>query len=238
MTTAAAVGRRRRRRWAPPRSAEVDWGHPLAVGLIAIGAGATQWSDRVPKFPTTNPSVIRSRIATPQGPGFGDRGADTDGPYTYAAPAVPATLTLMAVVNCLGANPDDSGAVAWITDGAVGVLLGVGAANTPGPNVYVLDRGVGHQTTSTPIAQTGWRTIAVSTTTGSTMSIYLDGRLIQTRTGGHGTGASDTPRVCVGAESASGRCFDGQIGTWGVWNRVLNAGEHIALHVDPFQMLR
>jgi hypothetical protein len=147
-------------------------------------------------------------------------------------------MTLMAVVNCTAASPDDSGAITWTSGDNGGVLLGVGTSNNPGPNVYVLDRSVAHRTTSTALAQTGWRTIAVSTTTGSTMSIYLDGLVIQTHTGGHGANGATNPRIRIGAESSTTRCFDGQIAAWGAWNRILTAAEHAAIHADPFAALR
>lgn len=230
-----AIGRRPR--WAPGLRAQIDPAHPLAAGLIAVGCGGVQWGDRCPKVPTVYPTVLRSIIPTPYGLGFGDRTADTDGGYVFPAPPVTESLTLVAVVNCTGATPDDSGAITWRNDDGFGVLLGVGAANSPGPNIYVLDRSVAHRTTSTPIAQTGWRTIAVSVTTGSTMTIYLDGLAVQTHTGGHGTGATN-PTIRIGAETESARCFDGQIAAWGVWNRVLTAGDHAVIHTDPFCMIR
>jgi hypothetical protein len=230
---APAIGQRRR--WAPHPAAKIDRAHPLSVSLIALGCGTVQWCDVTAKTPATLPSVTRADLPTPRGLGLGDRTADTNGAYQYVAPGVPSAMTLMAVVNCPTASPDDSGAITWGGDGPdVGVLLGVGAANSAGPNIYVLDRGVAHRTTSTPIAQTGWRTIAVSTTTGSTMTIYLDGLAVQTHTGGHGTGGVTNRTIRIGAETSSARCFDGQIAAWGAWDRILTAAEHAAIHADPF----
>lgn len=230
-----AIGRRAR--WAPGLRAQIDQAHPLAVGLGAIGCGAVQWGDQCTKLPAAFPSVRRATITTPNGLGLGDRTADNNGFYDFSmVSTVPASLTLMAVVNCTGATPDDSGAITWGGNGPdTGVLLGVGTANAAGPNIYVLDRGVAHRTTSTAIAQTGWRTIAVSTTTGSTMTIYLDGRVVQTHTGGHAIGAGT---VRIGAESTTIRCFDGQIAAWGAWSRILSAAEHAAVFTDPFCMIR
>lgn len=227
-------------RRAPGPQARVNWLHPLAQGLVAVGCGRRQWSDRATRTTTAVPSVLRTPIETPFGPGLGDRTADNDGGYDFTTKLpIPGRLTLAVVVRCTAASPDGSGAILWTNSDSQGVLLGVGAANAAGPNLYALDQFVAHHTTSAAIAQTGWRHIAVTTVNGSgTMLLYRDALQVSSQTGGHTTNAGlpSVIRIGSGAPGAI-RAFDGQISAWAAWNRILSAGELAAHYQDPFCML-
>lgn len=225
-------------RRAPGPQARVDWSHPLAQGLVAVGCGSRQWSDLATRTPTAAPTALRAPISTPFGPGLGDRTADNDGGYDFTTTLpVPGRVTLAAVVRCTAASPDDSAAITWTNADDKGLMLGVGTDNNPGPNLYVLDRQVAHHTTSAVVAQTGWRHIAVTSVNGGgTMLLYLDALQVSSQAGWHDANPALPSVIRIGAEAAT-RAFDGEIGAWAAWNRILSAGELAAHYQDPFCML-
>ncbi len=229
----------RRPRWAPGPSARLNQSHPLATGLVGLGIGPRRL-DR--KVTPTAPTVARAVEPTPYGMGLGSRAADTDGFYGFSTSlaTTPQRMTLAAFVNVpntTGNGPAAGGAIC-LGPAANGLLLGVGGQNSPGPNLYCLDSGVAHHVTTTVVAGTGWRCIAVSANSGGgagSMLIHLDALMVSSQSANHAMNAS--PIIRIGAESSSGRGFEGQIGPWAAWSRVLSGPEIAAFYADPFQML-
>lgn len=91
------------------------------------------------------------------------------------------------------------------------------------------------QTASTGSVSTNvWSTVAVQRREGSNTEYFINGRLDSTIASGT-VGLPATATTGIGNDGAN-EFFDGLIDYVYVYTRTLTPGEHLAMHLDPFQM--
>lgn len=227
----------RRRRFAPPSHARIDWSHPLAQGLAFCWLASRPSQDLAGSGRAT-----AGGVPTADSP-WGAAVLPSTSSHFFSFPRgkVPAASALTAVV----AHTYLSGAGGKI------VTIDGGAGDTPQlvlvcANTTAVSGGVGGTPYSVyatdPSAPTAGGHVAAITWTGGgsgasgTVAVWNDGVLRATSTGTSGT---QSP---VGIEigrynSTFNQQYGNPISSVFIYPRVLNAAELVSLHADPFQFL-
>lgn len=223
----------------PQRNVRIDWSHPLAVGLNDYFL-----CDRpVPlELVSRQPPNLRSNPGTMTGI-YGGVGVNmAAGGFAYSPAAKPFVAPPFTAHVVFRRNTE-SNFQTLIASGGVSTTLGwTWTAGPSGQGFYLTFGGVaGYQFVGSLPA--GRRiTAGTVVVSGTTATCYRDsGAHVSSLTVG-------TPSTAVGITTALGICGgagggfvdpnDGEIAVAAIWRRALSAAEVMALHADPFCMLR
>ena len=233
--------------WPDPRvkppfgAAEIDWGHPLAQGLIGSflcneqGGNPINGADGLPLVGVGT----RSYLTTADGPavqslaGGSANGWDSADSTTYLAPTL---LTVVARV-----IPSSTTASSIVSRGSLPYSYYLGWDLVSGSRFgFYLDMVAGdawlYGTSSVVL---GSPATVSGVWDGTTKSFYVNGRLEATATPtGPISYGSHHFHLCGRADHGLGEDLRGTLVYASVYDRAVLAHEHLQLHYEPYAMLR
>lgn len=215
----------RRRRWNPPLTAKMNWGHPMARDLKFFGCNGFDYVRH--GLATLNGTL--TPIATPQGQGNIATGA---GYWEWATGLVVSGQTAWSAaffgrvpaagdmrIGQWGNNPNQSWLMQMQATPAVFVSAGATYPSLSGGSLAVNQYAV----------------MSTSRNTAGTQSIYLDGRLAASGALAAQDAVANWPFQAINTPDSSAATT----GLYeAVWHRELTASEHNLFAQDPFVLLR
>lgn len=221
----------------PQQTVGVDWGNPLTRGLVFADPGTSLSNAALmqPMGRTGTRSVVRDGQAWR---GFGASGiGSTDAVNTgFNGQSAPITIFARYIRTGLGGNGVGR---LWERSTADTMLFSSGVpeyyrAYSGGTGIWAFSVGDGSGDANVVVS------IAVSST-GVASDVpqgYVNGRTVtlSTTAGTSGTPNAGTSNYFIGNNPAGARNWDGFIGEFLVWHRILSPAEVAAVHRNPWQL--
>lgn len=239
-------------RFAPMVAAEVDWLHPLSVGLVACFCMSQGPKDLTGHFPTLGPAATTDQIVgSASGPGL--RATVTGATTGLYADTSTWDTVCSSAISCfwygdgISAPTNGKTLVGFIANNTGVTPFGAYVATANGGVIQGVvdtqaDTSVSLSTGGTPFVGAGdHRSACMTWRSGGNLSVYANGVSgVAAISGGASTlKAYATSRVSFMHFPGAAAGTNNARGVAGmIWNRELSASEILRLHYDPFCVLR